>query len=1563
MAEGEKKKIAELYFGYQEALDGLGKITEKIEKLSSVSETEFDKIQKKLNQTFNVSMNVSDVKLNDSQIKQVRVTAEKEAIKTSEKNKRLAAETAAYAERKAIEQANAIEKQNNRVAKSTETMYDKIAGYAKTYLIYTGFNELRQAASELVKEMINVESQMVQIDRVLNDSTLNITAYRDELIQLAFDYGNSFENVADITLRLAQAGFDAQQSIKLTENTLLALNTAELDATEATDDMVAVMAQWGLMEGDATKVASEYGAIIDKINRTADQFPTTSADILDALKKTSSAFNIAGASIDETIASIVAAETVSQRGGKQIGTALNNIITQLKDEGRTNIAESLGISFYTDETKTEFKDIMDIFGELSAKMQELKDAGKESSVEMQSLLEVFTVFRRNIGSSLLGEMGEGGTYDEVMDLLELEDTIGYSASENAKYMATAEAAVAQFNATLMKLKTTVWDGGLEDVFRSMLVLGNDVANAINFLVDTFGSVPTTIAAVTLAFTSLNKNMRLFKTEMITNADGTKTAITTYNDWIAKIRQVITQVKLQNMTLTNLGNGITGTNVNIKGMAKGMVTLGAKTGATTVKLILQKAAVVGLQAAYSMGLSLAITGVLTLFDNLIHAEENARQKSEELIAKNEEEIQNRQENINTITELVDKYDELNSKGVLDIEGQEDLEKTQEEITNYLIQQNEYTKEMNDNFDLQLQKVKELREEDAKRALELAGQNLEKQEELNSGDTSKLTEFVNKYADFMSGNKFFGIQSSILSAFEPVENYYEIMSKFNDLSLEDKIKQLEDWKMELAESGKVGTDFYNDIDETLQELYVNQSNLNDAQREYNEQVTKFKVAELLGDRDIEDLEDYNNLLNDISKLEPPEQWTGSAESYRAVIQSLVEEELPEFQEKIESINGNFDASSSIITTQLENLDSLNENYTTLTGAVDEFNKTGQMSSATLQSLINNNLLQYLDMSSGKLQLNTQGLLNQAEAAKVAAIQALQDAAAKDIEIAATNDLSNLSPIAAGAVANLGDKAIVSGQKSQTAAGAINQLAASIQNTINATKGKLGEGVSEEVFQKRANAITNAYKSYANAISKINITSASYNPSKAISSGSKSATDEFEKQSDERIKIFKEEIDEYESLEEDWVDKYKELGLLSIDDQKFITQQRINRYKDYVEQAKRLTGISEEDRAELVREYSSKVQEYELEYFDLVRQKLDEQIDAFKEANEEKIQAIEDAADAEIEALQKVEDENDRIREKEEYERQRNELIYGDQGIEYWQQRTGREAQQALLEAQKELEELDRDWKEKEEEWTLEDQIQEIEDARDAQIKAIEEAQETQIAAWEAAYQRQVELYAQTGQIIYDTSVINADYLYNAYMDNFVNPFQVSLQDVANTISSIGQAADSVMQKASSAANTVQQATNALAESTRLFQSVSGVRLYDTVGKTVLQMNEEMKKANAQLNTSGTSSSVPNLGSYSNSGRFIPGKAHSGGKIASKSMESLAILKQNEVVLTPEWAAGLDKLVARVNQGDNITNSNNSNNINVYGNLVNFDDVKVNNKENAKFIKDVMLKELKNIYNIKK
>ena len=326
MADAEEKKIARLDFGIDKAISSLDKIDKKLKTVSETSEQYAKNIGLAINNGIDYKTIAKSIGLTEKQLKRLTKVAQEEAIKTT-----------GVREREAIKTTNVIEREHAKQADSVKTLSDKITNYASTYLIYQGFNMLKRGISETIEEMVELENQMVQIDRVLNESDLNINEYRNDLLKVASDYGNSMNNVADITLRLAQAGYSSTEALELTKKTLLALNTAELDATQATDDMVAVMAQWGLNTGTATEKAEAYGAIIDKINKVADNYPTTSADLLDALKKTSSAFNLAGASIDETIALITAAEVSSQRGGKAIGTALSNITQQLKDDKRLTV--------------------------------------------------------------------------------------------------------------------------------------------------------------------------------------------------------------------------------------------------------------------------------------------------------------------------------------------------------------------------------------------------------------------------------------------------------------------------------------------------------------------------------------------------------------------------------------------------------------------------------------------------------------------------------------------------------------------------------------------------------------------------------------------------------------------------------------------------------------------------------------------------------------------------------------------------------------------------------------------------------------------------------------------------------------------------------------------------------------------------------------------------------------------------------------------------------------------------------------------------------------------------
>lgn len=1736
MANGnpEQKDIARLDFNIKDALDSLDSVNKKLEEIAKSSKTYADTISKNLNKSFDAGnmINTQEIKAeSDKVVKTLKLNTDKilQNDKVYIRNSTLQHEKGVEDRLTASHKAMLKEEEyNRRIAKSTESLYDKITQYAKTYVIYQGFNELKKAISETIDEMVEVEQQMVAIDRVLNESSLDIDHYRDKLIQLAADYGNSFDNVADVTLRLAQAGFDSQEALALTEKTLLALNTAELDATQATGDMVSVMSQWGLMTGNAAQEAKDYGDIIDKINKVADNYPTTSADIMEALKKVSSAFNLAGASIDETIATIVAAEKASQRGGKVIGTALSNITQQLKAEGKLNLAEELGLDFYKDVDKTEFKNIIDIFQEMADRMEQLKAEGKESSVEMQSLLELFTVFRRNVGASLLGEMsGEDNTYLQVLN--DSLTATGYSLQENEKYMQTAKAAQAQLNAELLKLKTQVWDGGLEDVFRGMLSMGTDLVKGIEGLIKTFGALPTTIGAVVAAYTVLKSKVKVQDVITLTKK------VSQINTEIEKTGKAIsTDNKLLEGTSASFKKYATSVDsgkISLSGYGKELVLNTAKTAALT-------AATIALNAAISMGLSVVITVLVGAIDNWIHAEEKAIEKNKELMQTAQDDAQKirteREERellTKELEETIKKYNQLDEDSPERTETTTKLYELQTQINKALEGTGKQVKVINERLDEQGKTVVSINEEWEKQisllnqisyqdkvkevkqlqiAMEKASEGVKgikiewnadllgtRQKQLKEAGID-FSEYNRDVLEGMTGGHTFG---------EDIGNISFDFERLNYLGVEKQSKYLNEWVEALERAKTEGKDVGDTLDyfrgklaelekqqetetaateaytKALKELLGDSYNLTGYQTAlqgildtYKHDLATSKLAIALGDLNksfsegrITIDEYYEGLNNNIKKIKNTVAEDGGrisegmqaifAETARYIAEGVegtivaYQEGEATFYDYQEALAKSNQSLLELYATQNElHLDEQNQKWIDATGNVNEY--ASSLQEATNAVSIYSEMLRSLGD-------NYDYIAEHADAAGNAAFEAgdrmdekYQEVASnfadyvasmrvanekewlkitKDIEGASqyvaneevdvdayvkdallnseenlNNTLNNANMSAQEAANNLG---VATGKLLEKLGDAINgfdytinfgvsggikpggsvlnlltgsefkptsNLALKITGTsgtdgsvkglADALKdvGKAASDYFQAKGQEQAKSLLNSINPYTSKNS-YTPSGGGYTPSSSSPSSSgggggggssrgssgdtdrESIADTTKAEEDaykERLKLFKEFISERERLEKRWVDKQKDLGLLSNKDYMYITQQRIDRYKEYLNEVEKATWMHEEDKLALEKEYSEKIEDLETDYLKYYREKLDDDIDALKKANKEKIDLIKEEADERINALKKVESENDRIRTKEEYEKKRLEHL---EDISYWEQRTGREAQQALKEAKKNLKELDEQWEQQMEDWSIEDQIQAIEDERDAQITAIEDAQEAEIKAIEDMYNKKLQLFAETGKIIYDSSKLQSQALYNQYKSNFVDPLR-------NDLLNLSQAMNQGTQQVSSSTSSYSAPEPAPAPEYIEYTVERGDSLWkiaqDIYGDgnlwtKIYDENEDVIGGNPGLIYPGQ---VFNIPQFHEGGIFNPD-------------EGLAILKRNEMVLKPEWSNSMEKLMKYF---DNLTSTGANpiagNTIQIDGNLVNIQ-ADIKNESDMNRLTRKIEKVLTDKFNIKK
>lgn len=1463
MAE-DTKKIARLDFDIEKALSGLDKIDSKLKTISESSEKYAKNIGLAINSGVDYKTIAKSIGLTENQLRQLTKTAQKEAIITREKR-----------EREEIKTTETLKREHAKQEKSVETLYDRISKYASTYLIYQGFNKLRQGITEVIDEMVNLESSMVQIDRVLNESSLNIDNYRDKLMQTAYDYGNSMSNVADITLRLAQAGFDSNESLQLTEKTLLALNTAELNATQATDDMVAVMAQWGWMTGNAKEEARQYGEIIDKINKVADNFPTTSADIMDALKKVSSAFNLAGADIDETIATIVAAEKASQRGGKVIGTALSNIVQQIKAEGKLDLAEQLGLNFFKDAKKTEFKPIMEIFQEMSDRMATLKREGKESSVEMQQVLELFTVFRRNIGASLLGEM-EGGENSTYMQVYKTSlNSVGYSLQENAKYMATAKAAQEQFNVSLLQLKTAVWDSGVEDVYKSMLVLGRGLIDNIGVLIEKFGGIPTVVGAATLAFSLLNKNMRVAKLDI-------KTSTIELTGFANEFKKLGTSLKTAGLPKA-LKETADVSNISFKTMISNITAYDAATLRATVKTLALKAATVSLNLAATAAATAGMMLLTSIIQELINKEAAAIQLQESSIQSTEKQIKAREDEITNLNELIKRYDDLATKTELSPEETTELYEIQIKIKNILGEQADTIDLINGKYEKQKQKLSELTQEQRKSLLEDKKKLMEQKQ--YAGVNVALPSFVqsqfgdkNYEKNIMEYGGTGLYEGSLKKTLDnsTIEEAIELFTKW-----EENLRSVQGESVELANT-------YNWVNETLNGLNEKVKESDEATRDYYETLASVKLEELFPEGSITNAEHYRDVLKSLQ--EAAQNSTGDFKIFQDTLVELFTERFSEFAEQtqnvVEQINAVAEANEYVVS----KLEGLAQQYSILEKAEKELNDTGNITIATFKSLVDNNLLQYLDVVNGKIVVNTGNMAAMAEETKIAAIESLKAAASEDIHKLALGKEADMSITAKNAIANFGNSASNAGAKARNAAGAILELASALAQAAAANSELAGENNVSD-FSAKASAISGAYQSAAKRIGAISIASASSSGgssrrssggssrgSSGGSSGGSSKTSTAQQKKDDeykkRLEYFTNTIEKMENKEEEWVKKQKELGLLSNNDMVYVTQQRIRQYEQYLKKIKKATWMNKEDRKKLEEEYTKKLKDLQLDYFDYLKGKLDDEIKAIEDARDKKIKALEEETDKKISLLKKQ-------REAERDIKERQEIL---DDIAYWEQRTGREAVEKLAEARAKLAEFDRDAQ-------IEAQIEALEAKEKAQKESIEKQTQNQIDALQKEYEYRVKVFSESNKIIYDDSTIAAKNLYNTYKKNFVDPLKEDLQYINK------KKIDYTVKKGDTLESIAKE-------------------IKKTTGEKVSTIIKRIKNANSSLKNTKDTAKLKK-------GTKIKIPMYHRGGIFEGTEEGLALLKRGEWVLKPEWSNSLNRMMKYFDnvtqgKGNGITNS---------------------------------------------
>jgi TP901 family phage tail tape measure protein len=413
---------------------------------------------------------------------------------------------------------------------------------AKNFLRYNVANAAWQGMKAGASDVVDIETRVMEISRVMNLSSESAKELRDNLIDYGIEYGRSFDEVSEISLKFTQAGYEANDVLTMTKAMLLGINTAELNAESGTTSLIGIMQQWGYE-------ASELETIIDKLNYTSDNNAITTQDLTDALLQASSVAKIAGMNFEDTIGVLTAMKEASGRTGKEVGNAFKSILSYVQRESSLKVFDAAGIEVYANKATGELLPMMEILTNMAAKWGSVGDSAVDALVASADEAQLFSeemaavlgmedeyskmlrevndaeargvtqaaagVFRRNYFIALMEKFAK--TTDVSTEALDAE---GYSIRENSRYMETFEAKMKQLQTSLEGLAVQAADSGLLDIAKQAI----DAATAIVNMDGSLQGIVSVLLSILGVVTLLNAGK--ISQEIVSTITVIKTAITT-----------------------------------------------------------------------------------------------------------------------------------------------------------------------------------------------------------------------------------------------------------------------------------------------------------------------------------------------------------------------------------------------------------------------------------------------------------------------------------------------------------------------------------------------------------------------------------------------------------------------------------------------------------------------------------------------------------------------------------------------------------------------------------------------------------------------------------------------------------------------------------------------------------------------------------------------------------------------------------------------------------------------------------------------------------------------------
>lgn len=389
-------------------------------------------------------------------------------------------DSASFSEQKFAQGLDGIQKYLDSTSASVQTFDDKVGNLIVRFM---SADMLLRAVRKIPNEVRKIYTEVKDIDTSLANLQI-VTGMSDNRLAQQFDVAAeaaqrtraSISDLIDSQTVYARLGFTADESAMLAESTTQLMKVGDVAIEDAQDAVTSVIKAYD-------KNVSDLSRIMDEMVMIGNNFPISASELAKAMGNAGSALSVAGNTVEESMAMLMAANSAVQDASKS-STGMRTIIARLRDNTtELNELGELDVEFKYEDILSAVGNagvaVRDTNGDLRSSYAILSDLAEAwddmSKAEQAALTKALAGTRQtNVFASLMNNFASAR--DALAQTSEAEGTM---ARSYAVYTQSVEGYASKLNATYQEFSKNFLT---DDIIKRALSFADSalkVANALS----------------------------------------------------------------------------------------------------------------------------------------------------------------------------------------------------------------------------------------------------------------------------------------------------------------------------------------------------------------------------------------------------------------------------------------------------------------------------------------------------------------------------------------------------------------------------------------------------------------------------------------------------------------------------------------------------------------------------------------------------------------------------------------------------------------------------------------------------------------------------------------------------------------------------------------------------------------------------------------------------------------------------------------------------------------------------------------------------------------------------